>query len=126
MDLHQQINYWRQCSEEDLEAAEALLENHKYRHALFFAHLAVEKILKAHVTKITGDVAPRTHDVLRLADLAALALSESLRTFLARLQRYCLEGRYPDFQPTALSEEKTRNELYEARSICSWLVNLLK
>ncbi|MGD0518741.1 MAG: HEPN domain-containing protein [Thermoguttaceae bacterium] len=126
MDLQQQIEYWRKLSQEDLEAAEALLNNRKYRHALFFVHLAVEKMLKAHVTKITGKVPPRSHDVLRLADLARLDISDAQRTYLARLQRYSLEGRYPDFQPAVLSQEESKNELHEARSICLWLANQLK
>lgn len=126
MDLQRQITYWLESSKEDIEAADALVTNRKFRHALFFAHLSIEKILKAHVTKATADMPPRTHDLLRLTDLAGLKVSESQRIFLARLQRYCLEGRYPDFCSISLSEDEAKNELYEARKICSWLANQLK
>jgi HEPN domain-containing protein len=93
MDLQQQISYWLKGSTEDIEAAETLLKNNKIRHALFFAHLAVEKILKAHITKATENIPPRSHDLLRLSELAGLHFDNSQRILLARLQRYCMEGR---------------------------------
>ncbi|MGD0382882.1 MAG: HEPN domain-containing protein [Thermoguttaceae bacterium] len=126
MDLRQQIDFWLESSKEDLDAAEALFNNRKFRHALFFAHLAVEKILKAHVTKASENLPPRTHDLLRLVNLTGLTISELQHIVLAQLQQYCLEGRYPDFQPVALNKQETQKELEEARSIHSWLANQLK
>jgi HEPN domain-containing protein len=126
MDFQQQIDYWLESSKEDLDAAVTLFNNHKFRHALFFAHLAVEKILKAHVTKAMADVPPRTHDLLRLVDLAGLTITDLQRTFLARVQRYCTEGRYPNILPEAPSEEAANNLIQEARDICLWLANQLK
>ncbi|MGA2797485.1 MAG: HEPN domain-containing protein [Thermoguttaceae bacterium] len=126
MEFQQQIDYWRQSSEDDLEAAESLFNNHKFRQALFFIHLSIEKILKSHVVKNTRDVPPRIHDLLRLANLSGLKISDLQRKVLSRFQFYCLEGRYPDFQPSPPSEKETQNELNEARSIYLWLANQLK
>lgn len=56
----------------------------------FFAHLALEKLLKAHVCRTTNDLAPRIHALLRLAERAELPISESHRLFLARFDRYQL------------------------------------
>jgi len=53
MDVQKQIEYWRYGSADDMEAATVLLEKNKFRQALFFAHLAVEKMLKAHVARET-------------------------------------------------------------------------
>ncbi len=50
MDIEKQINYWLTSSKEDMEVGEELLEKGRYRYTLFFFHLAIEKILKAHVT----------------------------------------------------------------------------
>jgi HEPN domain-containing protein len=125
MDVRRQIEYWLNGSQEDIEAATVLMEKGKTRQGLFFAHLAVEKALKAHVTKATSDVPPRTHDLLRLSDLAGVALTQQQRTFLARLQRYCLEGRYPDLQPAAPGGEQSRADLDEARETRSWLASQL-
>jgi HEPN domain-containing protein len=46
---------------------------------LFFAHLALEKLLKAHVCRATRDLAPRVHALLRLAERAGLMLPEDWR-----------------------------------------------
>ena len=108
MNLRQQIDYWLESSKEDLDVAETLFNNRKFRHALFFTHLAVEKNLKAHVIINTEDVPPRIHDLLRLADLAGLTFPDSQRTFLARLQRYCIEGRYSDQQSPMPLEDASK------------------
>jgi HEPN domain-containing protein len=125
MDIQRQIEYWLGGSQEDIEAAAVLLEKRKTRQGLFFAHLAVEKALKAHVTKTTAAVPPRTHDLLRLAALANVTLSDECRECLARLQRHCLEGRYPDFQPKAPLCDEARSDLEKAEEVRSWLASQL-
>jgi HEPN domain-containing protein len=125
MDIQRQIDYWLSGSQDDIEAAAVLLEKHKVSQCLFFAHLAVEKALKAQVSKTTGAVPPRTHDLLRLAELAGISLEPPRRTFLARLQRYCLEGRYPDLSPETLASGEARSELDEAGETRSWLIEQL-
>ncbi|MHC4503881.1 MAG: HEPN domain-containing protein [Planctomycetota bacterium] len=126
MDIQKQISYWLGGAEEDIAAADSLLEKKHPRHALFFAHLAVEKILKAHVVKVTDDVPPHIHDLLRLAEIAELSVPGERREFLAYLQRYCLEGRYPGSWPAAPSPEEGQSGVREAREVLKWLGNLLK
>ncbi len=125
MDISRQVEYWLNGSQDDIEAAAVLLEKHKVRQSLFFAHLAVEKALKAHVSKATETVPPRTHDLLRLAELAGISLEPPRRMFLARLQRYCLEGRYPDFPIETPELDEARAELDEAGETRAWLVKQL-
>jgi len=45
-------------------------EKNRIRHGLFLANLALEKALKALVCKATRDLAPRIHNLVRLAELA--------------------------------------------------------
>lgn len=52
------IAYWAESSAYDLETGATLLRSKKYPYALFFGHLAIEKILKALVVKHTGTHAP--------------------------------------------------------------------
>lgn len=70
IDINKQINYWRNSAIEDWEVARELLKSGRVRHGLFFAHLAIEKLLKAHVCRSTKDLAPRIHNLVRLADMA--------------------------------------------------------
>jgi HEPN domain-containing protein len=125
MDIQRQVEYWLKGSQDDIEAAVVLLEKGKIRQGLFFAHLAVEKALKAHVSRATSAVPPRTHDLLRLAELAGISLAEPRRTFLARLQRYCMEGRYPDLPPETPELAEARSELEGAQEARAWLAKQL-
>ena len=125
MDVRRQVEYWLNGSQDDIEAAAVLLEKRKIRQSLFFAHLSVEKALKAHVSKATDAVPPRTHDLLRLAELAEITLPTPRRMFLARLQRYCMEGRYPDLPPETPEWDEACSELKEAQETRSWLVKQL-
>ncbi|MBL7795786.1 MAG: HEPN domain-containing protein [Saprospiraceae bacterium] len=50
-DKIRQIKYWQATADDDLEAIDLLFQGGKYVQSLFFAHLALEKILKAHWIK---------------------------------------------------------------------------
>lgn len=121
MDLAKQIEYWRSGASEDWEVATELINSGRTRHGLFFAHLALEKLLKAHVCRTLGDLAPRIHTLLRLVERTDLAVSEQQRLFLARFDQYQLEGRYPDMLPMAPDIETARNELQQAQEVFEWL-----
>ncbi len=120
------IEYWKVGAEEDIAAAGSLLEKGHLRQALFFAHLAIEKMLKAHVTKKTGGVPPRIHNLVRLAEIAELELSTERRSALGRLNDYCLEGRYPESRPDLPSREEAESILSNTREGVEWLSRLLK
>lgn len=124
MDVKRQVEYWRSGSVEDFAAADSLAGQHP-RHALFLGHLALEKALKAHVTRNTGGVPPRIHDLLRLAELAGLTVAPEQRTFLARFQQYCLAGRYPDMQRGQPEPAAVAADLAHAREMHTWLLSLL-
>jgi HEPN domain-containing protein len=95
MDVLKQAAFWKAGAEEDLEVARELIANRRIRHALFFAHLSLEKILKAHVCRRTQDLAPRIHNLVRLAEAAALQLPPERLNVLAEMNAFHIEGRYP-------------------------------
>ncbi len=124
MDVRGQVEYWRSGSAEDFAVAESLASQHP-RHALFFAHLALEKILKAHVTRATANVPPRIHDLLRLAELAGVVLTTEQRAFLALFQQHCLAGRYPDLQHGMPTSAEVATALKTAGEVREWLQSRL-
>ena len=121
MDVRKQINYWRTSSDEDFAASESLLEKGHLRHSLFFVHLAIEKMLKAHVTRQMEDVPPRTHSLVRLAEIAGLKLGAEQKEFLREFGVYQLEGRYPDSEQVLSDLSIARGEILRARDILKWL-----
>ena len=121
VDVQKQIDYWQTSSDEDFAAAESLLERGHLRHCLFFAHLAIEKMLKAHVTQQTKDVPPRIHNLVRLAEKAELSLGAEQITFLRSFDIFQLEGRYPDSTQILLDSKSAQEKLSKAGDIIKWL-----
>jgi HEPN domain-containing protein len=121
MDVEKQIEYWKESSDEDFAAAQSLLEKGHFRHSLFFAHLALEKMLKAHVTKRIKDIPPRIHNLIRLAELANLRLDTEQERLLREFGVYQLEGRYPDSEEIPLDPAFAEEEILRAKRMLSWL-----
>ena len=121
VDVRKQIEYWAKSSDEDFAAAQSLLEKGHLRHSLFFAHLAIEKMLKAHVTRQTKDIPPRIHNLVRLAKLAQLNPDYDQLEFLREFNLYQLEGRYPDDKPVSIGLSLAREEIQKAEQIIVWL-----
>lgn len=126
MDVEQQVVYWRTGSDEDWDMAEIALEKGKIRHGLFFLHLAMEKLLKAHICRVTGEYPPKIHDLIRLTTRAGLDLSETWLLLLGRMNAFCLIGRYPG-EPTAqnISIDVAHRYLHDAQEVRAWLQQTL-
>lgn len=121
MDIGKQVDYWRASAIEDWEAAQALVNANKYRHGLFLAHLALEKMLKAHVCRATGEIPPRIHRLTALADRAGLKMSRRRSTFLGHFDLYQMEGRYPDPSGEQVQAVECRQEMKKAEDVLKWL-----
>lgn len=99
MTKQEYIRYWVETSEKDWEAAENLFEKKNYVHSLFFAHLALEKICKAHWVKDNKtDHPPRIHNLVYLLSQTSVKLNNEQLDFLNLFNDFQLEGRYPDYQ----------------------------
>lgn len=99
MNKQNYIEYWKTSSEKSWNAAKHLFEKSDYVESLFFAHLTIEKMLKAHWVKDnSGDFPPRIHNVRRLAELTNLDLNPDQLAFLEQINTFQIEGRYPDYR----------------------------
>jgi HEPN domain-containing protein len=125
IDIRKQVAYWQDGAQEDWAVARELIAGGRLRHGLFFAHLALEKVLKAHVCLKTQDVPPRVHNLLALGKLAGLVLDSDQRAVLAELNAFALAGRYPETLPAEPSPERTRAILGRAEETFKWLMTRL-
>ena len=125
MDIAQHMKYWVESSDENCEVAKLLLEHGHLGYCLFTAHLALEKMLKAHVCKATGEMPPRIHNLVRLAEIAKVELSKEQLGFLTRLGVFQIEGRYPDTARAALDAQSAKDRLSAAQEMLEWLKALL-
>ena len=125
VDIQKQVLYWKSGAEEDIAVAEELIGNKRYRHGLFFTHLALEKILKAHICKKSNELAPRIHNLVRLSEMAAIDLSEDTLNHLADMNEFNLEGRYPIQYIDATSGPEANSYLNKTKEVLAWLVQQL-
>lgn len=121
MDIQKHIAHWRAGAEEDFEVARELVGNGRLRHGLFFLHLALEKMLKAHVAKETREVPPKIHNLIRLAELADLAPSDAQAALLRELNLYQLEGRYPEAGFPEVGQATAEADIANAKELLEWL-----
>ncbi len=92
------IGFWIEQSLDDWETVESLLFAKKYVQALFFSHLVIEKLCKACWIKLNeSNVPPRIHNLVFLIKQTPLEISESHMELMLNLNRFQLEGRYPEY-----------------------------
>jgi HEPN domain-containing protein len=124
------INYWIKSSNDDWEAVEFLLKGKKNLQALFFAHLVIEKLCKAVWIKHNStNVPPKIHNLNYLLSQTPLKLSETDNELLLNLNRFQLEGRYPEYISKIneiCTDEFTSDLLNQTNNLKSWLIKQLQ
>jgi len=123
IDVAKQMFFWKDSAMEDLAVARQLVNSGRTRHGLFFAHLALEKILKAVVCKQTKDIAPRLHNLVRLYELAALPVDTAKIEILAEMNAFNIEGRYPESLTKSPTKEESLTYMAQAEGVFKWLMN---
>jgi len=118
------IDFWASEAEESLHVAQHLFEKKDYSYALFFGHLAVEKIIKAVLVKNTDQQVPRSHNLLKLAKEAHIEITEEQKRTLIRITAFNLESRYPDYKKEFRKKctlQFTAMELQKIKEVFTWL-----
>ena len=125
VNIDKHISYWKSGAEEDFQVADQLIRSGKIRHGLFFLHLTLEKILKAHVCRNSRDIAPRLRNLARLSELSGIAFKQEDLDFLAEMNPFNIEGRYPEMWGPVPSREEADTLLQKSGGIFEWLKNQL-
>ncbi|MEK6752445.1 MAG: HEPN domain-containing protein [Chloroflexota bacterium] len=121
-DVDGQIEYWRSLVSKDLTIAEKLIiRDSEAAYGLFFVHMAVEKIIKAHVVKQTRTFPPKNHNLMALANLGKLELSHEQSDFCGKINVYNIEARYPGIFAESPKVEKASEYLAYAKELIAWL-----
>ncbi len=121
IDIKKQIDYWTNGAEDDLKSAYVLIREKRILHGLFFCHLVIEKAIKAHIVKTSGEVAPRSHNLIYLSEKAKLEFDGEIEIFLGILMKYQLQGRYPDYNPVLPDIFKVNEYFERTKTLLKWL-----
>ena len=122
--MDEDVAYWLQLAQMDLESARKSLQGESYLHCLFGCQQALEKLLKALVTERTYQPPPRLHNLVRLAALAGLTLQPQQENLLSKLSVEYVEMRYPEELTTIdeLNNRQTAEEhLQQTEELFQWL-----
>lgn len=124
MSQEETVKHWQQGAQDALEAAEALHTLGKYALALFAAHLAVEKALKAAYINASNQEPPPTHNLLLLAEETGRSWTNEEKEQLGDLTDYAIDARYDD--PEWAKEKATEaNSAYWIKQAQYFLQKLL-
>jgi HEPN domain-containing protein len=125
VDIAKQIVFWRDSANEDWAVARQLVDSGRIRHGLFFAHLSLEKTLKAHICKHSQDLAPRIHNLSRLSKMTGITFETKHADILAEMNAFHIEGRYPESLTTAPTKDEALLYVTKAEKVYQWLMNQL-
>ncbi len=129
MDVRKVVQYWLTTAADDWVAAEHLFQSGDYPHALFFAHLYLEKLLKALIVRSTGEHAPISHHLRYLAEKGGLQLSAEQEALLIRVTEYAVRTRYPDMAlqfKRQCTREFCAAEMRQIREFGQWVEQMLR
>jgi HEPN domain-containing protein len=99
--LKQNVDYWRKGSAEAMRTMRTLLSKKNSTYAMFFGHLALEKILKAvcAVRRIPIPTAgAKGHDLVYIAGKCGLVLTAQQIIELTTIKAFNIEARYDDYK----------------------------
>ena len=99
MGKDEHIKYWLQSALRDWDVTRDLVKSRRYMYALFFAHLVIEKLLKAHWVKEHKDnIPPRLDNLSALYDKLKFELPSDLKDELTIITSWNIEARYQDYK----------------------------
>lgn len=117
MKVKEKVHFWKTEPMQALAVAEDLLRLRHYLEALFFGHLALEKLLKARLVKITRKDPLYSHDLVILAKYARLKLNENDLDFLTRINVYNISARYQDYKKSLYKQATKKFTIGELSKI---------
>lgn len=130
MDKLEHIKYWLDSADHDLETAESMFQAAKYDWCLFIGHLVVEKTLKAiFVDRNNNNMPPKTHNLVRLAEISGLDLSQDQKILLDKITDFNIQTRYPDYKFNfykICTEEYSQGYFSKIKEVSLWLRSLIK
>ncbi len=122
--MKKDIKNWVLSAQYDLETAEHMFSSGRYIYTVFMCHLALEKVLKGKVLKLTKKIPPRTHDLAYLLGLAKLTPTKEMEEFIVEISNLSVVTRYPsDFQRMYkdFSKKRANHILQTTKEIFRWI-----
>lgn len=128
IEIEKLIKYWIESSDDDFDTMITMFETKRFNWSLFVGHLMIEKLLKAYYVKKTQDFPPFIHNLLRLAELAEIEMTEEQKIFLVTVTAFNMNARYDDYKMSFQKKctlEYTMKWINELKSHRLWIKGLI-
>jgi len=115
---------WIELSDYDLETARHMLASGRLLYVIFLCHLALEKMLKAHVTEVTQTIPVKTHDLIYLVKKCGLKLPLEHLEFIGKINTASVPTRYPEDLQRSLTDypvSVAKSYLKQTAEVLQWL-----
>ncbi len=125
------MNYWIESADEDYNVMLDLKEKNRNTYCLFFGQMVIEKLLKALYAKNNkgAPYAPKTHDLLYLAEKLNIELTEEQEVTLNEITTFNLSTRYDDYKRAfynKCTDQYTEEQINKIKEVKAWLEIMLK
>jgi len=124
IDVEEIKKFWITEAEEAIQVADHLIEKGDNSYALFFGHLAIEKLLKSIYVVKHKEHAPPIHNLIRPAKSAGINIIEDKINALIEISAFNIEARYPDLKRSfrkKCTDEFTRKQMEMIKDVYRWL-----
>jgi len=95
---------WIASSDYDIETARHMFATKRFLYVIFLCHLALEKLLKAHITEVTETIPNKSHDLIYLISKSTLRLPQNFLDFIGKINTASIPTRYPEDLSRAVKE----------------------
>jgi HEPN domain-containing protein len=127
MSMNEKNDIWKSQALYDLETARAMLKSGRYLYVLFCCQQSVEKMIKSVIAGRARNLPPRLHNLMRLAGVAEIDLSEKQSEILRELSSFYIQTRYPEEieeLSQQVTEELASGVLEKTEDIVKWLESI--
>ena len=120
------IQYWINIAEYDLQVAASMLEKKHYLYVGFMCHQAIEKLLKAYYVKNKKEIPPYIHNLDKLIDKSGIRnlINKEFEDFIDELIPLNIQARYPSYIEEIhklITKDKAEYLLKKTKEIFKWL-----
>lgn len=122
------VKHFKESSKEDYKAMLNLYKSKSYNWALFIGHISLEKLIKALFVKINNEHAPYTHNLLRLAELCKIKITEEYSDWLDEITSFNINARYNDYKKefyNRCTPSFTKEWIEKIKTLRTWIIQML-
>ncbi len=123
------ITYWVESSELNHASMLNMFAGKEYVWSLFVGHLCIEKLLKACYVKDVDAIAPRVHDLYKLAMKCNLEMTEEQMDSLQYVTLFNIETRYEQYRREfhkKCTKDFTEHNIKKIEGLRKWLLEKIK